>query len=250
MKILVMEAGPKGHYPSEEEEKRQKRIRSYVSPGTEVVFGHQEEVDFWRSQPTDEATRRRNEALFRSSLIKTAIKAERDGFDAVVAVWGLRRGLGIEEARHYVRIPIIDFGKIALLLSHLVGNNLGNIYYTDEMVERHKREGEVRGIEGFKIISIGSPNISPSEMHTRPAELREKFVKAARKCVEEGAELILAGHSIIPGTLDADEMTREVGVPVLNAIKLGMRMAEFIVQNGLTHSERAYPRKVYAGEGD
>ncbi|MBI4331610.1 MAG: hypothetical protein HY673_10050 [Chloroflexi bacterium] len=247
MKILVMEAGPEGHYPPEEEKKRQERIRSYASPGTEVVFGHQEEVDFWKSQSVDAAARQRNIALFQASLIKTAIKAEKDGFDAVVAVWGMARGLGVEEARHYVRIPIIDFGKIALLLSHLVGNKLGRISYTDEVVESNKRAGEVRGIEGFEIVSRRSPNMPPTEMHKRPAELREKFIRAARQCVEDGAELILAGHSIIPGTLDADEMTREVGAPVLDGIKLGIRMTEFIVQNGLTHSEKAYPRKVYPG---
>ncbi|MBI4331607.1 MAG: hypothetical protein HY673_10035 [Chloroflexi bacterium] len=247
MKILVMEAGPKGHYPAEEERKRQERIRSYASPGTEVVFGHQEEVNFWGSQPVDAATRQRNVALFKASLIRTAIKAEMDGFDAVVAVWGTARGLGAEEARHYVRIPIIDFGKIALLLSHLVGNKLGRIYYTQNLVDNHNKEEKVRGIEGFEIVCAGSPDMPPAEMHKRPAELREKFVRAARKCVAEGAELILAGHSIVPGTLDADEMTREVGAPVLNAVKLGIRMAEFIVQNGLTHSEKAYPRKVNPG---
>ncbi len=84
-------------------------------------------------------------------------------------------------------------------------------------------------------------------MYLRSTELREKFIGVAKKCVEEGAELILAGHSIIPGTLDADEMTKEVGVPVLNGIKLGMRMTEFIVQNGLTHSDKAYPGKIYPG---
>lgn len=247
MKILVMEAATKGHYPSEEEERRQKRIQSYASPSTEVVFGYQESVDFWGSHSEDDAARRRTAAQFRASLIKAAIEAEKDGFDAVVAVWGMTRGLGIEEVRHYVRIPIIDFGKIALLLSHLVGNKLGRIVYTEDMIENNKRAGPVRGIEGFEIVSYGSPNMPPSEMHKRPAELREKFIAAARKCVAEGAELILAGHSIIPATLDADEMTREVGVPVLNGVKLGIRMAEFIVQNGLTHSEKAYPRKVLTG---
>jgi len=102
-----------------------------------VVFGHQEKADLRQPQLAGGPAIQSKEAQFIASLIKTAVKAEKDGFDAVVAVWGMRPGLGIEEARRYVRIPIVDFGQIALLLSHLIGKKLGRVFYTDELAEKH-----------------------------------------------------------------------------------------------------------------
>jgi Asp/Glu/hydantoin racemase len=73
--------------------------------------------------------------------------------------------------------------------------------------------------------------------------LRIFFGGAGRAAVKEKeAETILPlGYSIVPLTLKASDLAKEIGVPVLDPLPITMRLAEALASSGFRNSRAAYP---------
>jgi Asp/Glu/hydantoin racemase len=50
------------------------------------------------------------------------------------------------------------------------------------------------------------------------------------------------GVTMVPVQYSPQEMEKELGVPVMDALKTSIQTAEMMVRMGLTHSTRTYPR--------
>jgi Asp/Glu/hydantoin racemase len=86
-------------------------------------------------------------------------------------------------------------------------------------------------------------DMPPMEIPDHVDEVRERFVAEAKIAVrEKGAELILPlGYSIVPLTLKASDLSREIGVPVIDPLPIIMRLAEALAASGFRNSRVAYP---------
>ena len=50
------------------------------------------------------------------------------------------------------------------------------------------------------------------------------------------------GVTMVPVQYSPQEIEKELGVPVMDALKTSIQTAEMLVRMGLTHSTRTYPR--------
>ena len=93
MKIMVV----MGEYPPEENERRRQAVLNCSSPGTDIGFAVIKATFFRRSNS-------QVNSLSAGPLVaEVAVKAEADGYDAVVPFGTL--DAGVELARNLVRIP-------------------------------------------------------------------------------------------------------------------------------------------------
>lgn len=88
-----------------------------------------------------------------------------------------------------------------------------------------------------RIVSFRSANIASEDSFTKPEETAKIIAQAAMLAVEEDkADVILLGCGVMS---EFSEMVSDMtGVPVINPIGAGIKMAESLAQMGLKNSKR------------
>ena len=231
MKIMVV----MGEYPPEEGERRRQAVLRCASPGTEIGFDVIKATFFRHSNS-------QVNSLSAGPLVaEIAVKAEAAGYDAVVPFGTL--DAGVELARNLVRIPMVGAGQAVLHLGAQLTNRLGVVAYEDKSIPFMRKQmhawrvaDSVVGIRG-----IGIP--LPDSTKNREA-MRDRFIEVARELIDKNdAEVIVPmGVTMVPVQYSPEEMAKELGVPVMDALKTSIQTAEMMVRMGLTHSVRSYPR--------
>lgn len=231
MRIMVV----MGEYPSEETERRRQAVLKCASPGTEIGFGVIQATFFKHSNS-------QVNSLSAGPLVaEVAIRAEADGYNAVVPFGTL--DAGVEIARNLVNIPVVGAGQSVLHLGAQLTNRLGVIAYEDKSIPFMRKQmhawrvaDSVVGIRG-----IGIP--LPESTKNREA-MRGRFLEVGRELIEKyDAELIVPmGVTMVPVQYSPQEMSKELGVPVMDALMTSIQTAEMMVRMALAHSTRTYPR--------
>jgi len=223
MRIKVVFASHEGGYPREEIEKRKECVRRYTSPEVDLDFDFLEgdtgtvykagirQVDFDRIAP---------------ALLRKALEAEHKGFDAFTQFGTADDSL--EVIRPQVKIPVVGWGKATYNVAALMTSKMAVIVYEESAIPHNRVMAEKYRVDHL-ITSFRSVKIPLSEMSQRRDELKVRLIETCRAAVAEGAELIYPhGVSMIPLHYLPEEIEREVGVPILNAVDVGMRMVELV----------------------
>ena len=221
MKIKVIFSSFKEAYPPEELENRQEMLKKYVSPGVSLdfVFLGREAGTVWKGDfglaEIDHVT---------PFVVEKVIEAEKQGFDACTLYGTVDAGM--EEARPLVRIPVIGWGKATYSVATLLASKVGVIVYEDTLIPFDQRVAEKYHVRHL-ITSIRSLQIPLPDMRSKRVELKQRLIEACKLAINEGAELIYPkGISMVPFHYSPEEIEREIGVPVLNAMEIGIRMTE------------------------
>lgn len=223
MKIKVIFASFKEAYPPEELNKRQEMLKKYISPGVSLdfVFLGREAGTVWKGNigPADFA----HATPF---VVEKVIEAEKQGFDACTLYGTV--DAGIEEARPLVKIPVIGWGKSTYSVAMLMASKVGVIVYEDTLIPFDQKVAEKYHV-GHLVTSIRSMQIPLPDMTSKRVELKRRFIEACKLAINEGAQLIYPkGITMVPYHYSPEEIEREIGVPVLNAMEIGMRMTELV----------------------
>jgi Asp/Glu/hydantoin racemase len=74
--------------------------------------------------------------------------------------------------------------------------------------------------------------------------MRDRFLQVTRELIDkEDAEVIVPmGVTMVPVQFSAAEFSKELGVPVLDALATSIQTAEMMVRTGVIHSMKTYPR--------
>jgi len=231
MKIMVV----MGEYPPEEAERRRAAVLKCASPGTEIGFSVIKATFFIRANA-------QINALAAGPLVaEAAQKAEADGFDAVVPFGTL--DAGVELARNLVRIPVVGAGQSVMHLAVQLSNRLGVVAYETSSIPFIRKQmyawRVLDSVVGFN--AIGVPLLDSTEKRTA---MRERFLRVARDLIDNaGAEIIVPmGVTMVPVQYSPGEFSKELGVPVLDALATSIQTAELMVRTGTLHSIKTYPR--------
>jgi len=226
---VLMNTYTPGHLDS-----RQSAVLAATSGGVEVDFTEVTESH------GGGATTNFHRAAVAIAFARRAAEAEAAGSDAVVP-WGTL-DLGVEEARHITRIPVIGPGRTAANLAASLVDRFGVMVYGADQVVMFRKLLRAWGAES-RVVGIRHVNLRPMEMESRRDELRQRFIAESRRFVaDDGAELVLPlGFSMVPVTLSAAELTDELRVPVLDPLAIVMRVAEALAATGVRNSRVAYP---------
>lgn len=236
MKILVIMTLPEVHYTKEEIEKRRKLLISHVSSETKIEIGFLDSPQNYDPRWAYGL----GYALNFPYVAKRVKQAEESGFDAVMIHELL--DVGVEAARHVVKIPVVGPGRVMFHLAASLADKIAVIVPNEKLIPLTFSIIKSWGLDDF-IASIGGIDIPPEELKPRKEELKKRFIALSKKAIQEnGAQVICTVcANDVPLNISPEEVEKEIGVPVLNGLAIGIRTAEMLVHMRLSHSRKAYP---------
>ena len=215
--------------------RREEILRSIALPDTRIdIFGLEEDPErshLGTIQSAYEA------ALSTTEDLECAMAAERAGYQAVIIPCG--GDPGVAPLREVLSVPVVPPGSTAKHLCSLLGPRF-SVLTTGKgspfRTEAHERDGLL------KQISVHPVGLTVPEVRARPAEAFEAMAREGRRAVEEYGACSVTYGCMSMGFLMVDErLTEEIGVPAVNPVKAAVKMAETLIDLGLTHSKGAYP---------
>jgi len=164
--------------------------------------------------------------------LEQVLKAEKEGYDAVFISCNL--DIALYEAREIVNIPVTATLESAALVAYMMGTKYSLVSVDDQNAKIQKLLLDMYGLGG-KFASFRSIDIDANELYpeiTPPEKVLGKAIDASKKCVEEdGAEAIIPGCTLIGSVLthSLDDPVKTIGVPVLDGMMIGFKLAEMMV---------------------
>src|SRR6266568_47107 len=143
------------------------RLLPYMKACTDGDF----ELDFKTMTPSVTTVHALSEFRFSRAVIRGAIQAERDGYDAFFM--NHFQDVGLYEARAAVKIPVLGLGEATLLHACIMGRKLGLIAINPAFIATHAEQVQRYGLQQ-RIAGIRAINAAISDY-------MEAFTSPARK---------------------------------------------------------------------
>lgn len=202
--------------------------QSVVSEGTEVTIG-------WMAKAGSSYTSMYLSMLNDAHVVRDILAAEASGYDA--AMIGPHWDPGLYPAREAAGIPVAGPCESAMMVAMTLGKRFAVVTTSDGIVPFIERAIRLYGFDSRAIarkpvrpFGLGFDALIDALEGDGKAFL-SRFTKTALECIDDGADVILAGGQLfgpvftrhgyftIPGT----------GVPVVEVAACGLRMAESLV---------------------
>lgn len=171
------------------------------------------------------------EIFFSQYFARQAYEAERQGYDAFVI--GTSQDPGLREARSLAEIPVLGYGETSFHVAAMTGHNFAIVGFIPELAEPLAENVKSAGLEhrfrGFSYIANGA-ELVPRALEGDTAPFVEAFEQAARKSIEDGAQLIIPGEGLPNEILVKEGIFDIDGVPILDSDGLIIKMAENLVE--------------------
>jgi len=214
-------------------ERRREMLQRCASPGTDVRL-----VKTSRSPASVESFAEME--LAARGILERVVQSEREGADAIV-VWG-GHDPSLVAARELVTIPVIGPGMASMYIAAISAEKFSLLVQLPHAVSISKRQLRDYGLES-RCTSIRSVDVPVLEL------LKPEFFDAVRDIAirsieEDGADAICFGcmaFSDHVSQLSEALAKSHPGVVVVHPGKAALRLAELLVDMGISHSKRSYP---------
>ncbi len=161
--------------------------------------------------------------------LEKVIWAEKNGYDGVFISCQL--DIGLYEARTLVDIPVTGTLESAALMAYTMGKHftLLSVDYQNGEIQRDLLK--VYGLEG-NLASIIPIHIDANDLYperTNETAVFERVVAAAKTARgRDGAEMVIPGCTLFGSLLTHhnDTLEREVGIPAVDGMVAGFKLAE------------------------
>lgn len=215
--------------PSELDE-HEKEWQRFASPGTEM-----EEVRVMKGAETIESM---YDAEIAAPFILEEVKrAGHDGVDGVII--HCMADPVLFAARELVDIPVLGEGLACFVTAVTLGDKFSVISPRPGADMLYRSRLRVYGLEQH-LASIRSFDIPVTDLRRDLKGLKQAMIDEGKRAVgDDGADVIVPGCGEIYGI--AQELTEELGVPVLDPRATVVKFAEMLIGLSLSHSKKAYP---------
>ena len=178
--------------------------------------------------------------VFDMYIAEAGLRAEEEGFDAVIM--DTVSDSGMYALRSRLSIPVIGPGLVSYAVGIMLGKRFSIITMWDKWRHLYEKNMDVYHLWD-KCASIRAVNIPPDveALFTgKEEEMFQKLTDEAQKAIDEdGAGVILLGSTTMHQA--GDYMAAHLPAPVINPGPVGIKMAEMLVQLGLSHSKVDFP---------
>ena len=179
-----------------------------------------------------------DEVLAESSILKQAVCAESDGFDAFVVY--CFSDPGVRACRELVSIPVVGAGEAALAAASCQSYNFSIITTRPDNVLRTRARIEGT-LFGRMLCSVRSLGIDVASLREDENATKNALSEACKLVVEsDGAKLIILGCLGMANY--GREISDALGVPVLDPAFISVATAEMMIKSGVRHSRRDRPQ--------
>jgi allantoin racemase len=173
-----------------------------------------------------------DEAYAIEPTIDRVKRANSENYDAIVLACFC--DIGVEAAREISSIPVLGLEETTLSVALMLGAKFGIMTEKRPRVAMKERHIRRHGLLA-RMASIRPLELSVAELAENPEQTKAAGLALARRMVEEdGAEVIIMGCAAMAGY--SDELERQLEVPVLDPMKVTLKIAEAFVDMGLCHS--------------
>ncbi len=171
------------------------------------------------------------------------LEAEREGMDAVVI--DCMDDPALEAGREAVAIPVLGPSQTSMHLACLLGHRFSIVTVLERSVAPFEEQARRYGV-AERLASVRWVDIPVLDLGLDRDRLVGDLVRESEAAVErDGAHVIVFGCTGMLGC--AGEVRAALGglghggVPVIDPIPAAVRVAEALVDLGLSHSKRTYP---------
>ena len=173
-----------------------------------------------------------DEAYAIGPTIDLVKQANEEDYDAIILACFC--DVGVEAAKEISAIPVFGLEETTLSVALLLGAKFAIL--TEKRPRVAMKELHIRR-HGLldRMASIRPLGLSVAELHADAEHTKAAGMALGRLMVEEdGAEVIIMGCAAMAGY--ADDLERELQVPVLDPLVVTLKVAEALVDMGLMHS--------------
>lgn len=237
MRIAYVVPGP---MDNQEAKRREGLLKKWVFPTTHV------EVRTVNQGPASIESAY-EEYLSIPETAKLMVEAEKEGFNG--AVLGCAGDPGLDAYRELTKDMIVmGPGVSSLHAAVLRGNRFSVLTVTDSTVPSVYDLVDKSGLQK-KFISVRAVNIPVLDLAKDRKGTLDKLLKHGREVLKDGADSIVLGCMSMGFLGLAEDMEKELGVPVINPSKVALKLTEAFAHIGYTHSKKAYhtPPKLESG---
>jgi len=175
-------------------------------------------------------------------VVRKAVEAEKDGVDAVII--DCMADPGLEAAREMVSIPVIGPGETAMHVAAMLAHRFSVVTVLDSAAPMFDRHAARTGV-AERLASVRAVNIPVLELGDTERVIKALTEQSAIAVTHDGAHLIVFGCTGMIGLAGDVKKGLEdlgiAGVPVIDPAILAVKVAEAVVDMGLSHSKRTYP---------
>jgi allantoin racemase len=160
-------------------------------------------------------------------------KADRDGFDAVILACFSDPGL--DAAKEVAGIPIVGIEEATLHMAAMLGAKFTIMTPRRQRIPSKIEHVHLRGLSHF-LASVRSLDLTVAETESDPGKTKQRLIEVSQTAVEEdGAEIIIMGCAGMSGY--AQEIEQTLNIKVLDPSAVALKIAEAMVDLGLSHSK-------------
>jgi allantoin racemase len=173
-----------------------------------------------------------DEAYAIPATLEWVKRANQEGYQAIVIACFSDPGL--DAAREISTIPVIGIEEASLHFAAMLGARFTVITPRRERIPSRREHVHRRGLDYF-LASVRSLDLSVAETDAEPEKTKRRVLEVARGAVEDGAEIIILGCAGMVGY--AQEIEAELRIKVIDPSAVALKLAEAMVDLGLTHSK-------------
>ena len=160
-------------------------------------------------------------------------QANEQGYDAVILACFSDPGL--HAAREISSIPIIGIEESSFHVAAMLGAKFSIMTPRKVRIPAKQEEAHIRGLD-YYLASVRSLDLSVAETDADPEKTKQRVFEEATKAVkEDGAEVIILGCAGMAGY--APEIEEKLNIKVIDPTAVALKIAEAMVDLGLTHSK-------------
>ena len=178
--------------------------------------------------------------VFDMYITEAGLRAEEEGYDAVLM--DTVSDSGMLALRSRLTIPVVGPGLVSYVIGTLLGKRFSIVTMWDKWTHLYEKNLALYDPKQ-KCASVRAVNIPPDleALFTgKEDEMFAKLTAEAQKAIDEdGADVILLGSTTMHQA--GDYMAAHLPAPVVNPGPVGIKVAEMLVQLGLSHSKVAFP---------
>lgn len=183
-----------------------------------------------------------DEAFALPDTIAKIMQAERDGVDAVVI--DCMGDPGMDAGREATSMLVLGPAQTAMHLAAMLGHSFSIVTVLDAVVPLIDDLASKYGLSG-KLRSIRSVDIPVLELDDHERLVSALVVESVKAIEEDGAHAIVFGCTGMRGCADGLRASLAdagyPGIPVIDPVIAAFKIAEAMVDLGLTPSQRTYP---------
>lgn len=169
-----------------------------------------------------------------AAMIRTCLEAVILHTPDAVVLAGFGR-VGLDALKEALTVPVVSIAEASMALACLLGHRFTTLTMLQQFIPYQQDLVRVFGFEA-KCASVRAININVEECVTDRERTLAQLTEEIQKAVSaDRAEVVILACAGLCG-YDA-ELTRLAGVPVLDPVAVGVKVAESLVGLGLSHSK-------------